>query len=273
MEIIKGKRNTVKIDKEYVLKIGKKKESARPRRLFIEGFAMKKLRSYGLNIPRVLNYGFSSENEECLKIEFIRGKNVSLKDSSHDIFNIFKDVGEQFRKIQSEFERFGWINSETLDGEFSTWNEYLYDFTQKYGFRLNRKGILKESSIYYILNFIKNLPNNLERASLVHRDLKPRNLIFNPKNKKVYICDWENVILGDPLFDLAVMGSYFDSAKMKEGFIKGFLRKPLNKIEEKKVYLYSIVAKIGVLNFNLQNNLPLNMIDGLEEQSLRQKLR
>lgn len=266
MKTIIGRRNIVEINPQYVLKIGEKAESARPKRLLVERFALKKLENYKMTAPKVLSYGTFVDGREYMKIELIKGEKVSSKDLSTDLFDIYKNVGNQLREMPLEFKRFGWINPTIFNGEFVTWNEYLYDFLQKYGFRLCKLGVLKKPQIVIILKYIKNLPDNLKRAGFVNRDLKPQNLIFNPINKKVYICDWENVILGDSLLDLAILEANFKNSKIREGFIKGFLNRPLNNEERKSVDLYSVIAKIGTLNFNSKNNLSLSGVSALNDQ-------
>ncbi|MBA4320441.1 MAG: hypothetical protein C0412_18745 [Flavobacterium sp.] len=266
MKTIIGKRNIIEINSEYVLKIGEKAESVRPKRLLIERFVMKKLEKYGMAVPKVLNYGTFVDDREYMKIKLVKGEGASSKDLSIDLSDIYKNVGNQLRKAPLEFKRFGWINPVTLDGEFATWNEYLYDFVQRYGLRLYRRGILKKSQIAIILKYIKKLPDNFKMAGFVHRDLKPQNLIFSPRDKRVYILDWENVILGDPLLDLAILKTNFENPKIYRGFIRGFLNRPLNNVERKSVDLYSVIAIIGTLNFNLKNNLSLSGIYTLNEQ-------
>jgi len=265
MKKIIGKRNIVEINSEYVLKIGEKFESVRPKRLFIEGFAMKKLEKYGLAVPKVLDYGHLIDGREYLKTELINGKVVTSKNLPISLFNIYKDIGSQFRKIPLEFKSFGWINPETLEGEFSTWKEYLCDFVQKYGLRLCKLNLLEKNDIDIILKQVEILPN-LMSAGLIHRDLKPENIIFNPENKKIYILDWENVILGDPIFDIAILKTNHKNENIYRGFIKGFLNRPLNNIEKKSINLYSIIAAIGILNFNLKNNLSLDGLYTINKQ-------
>lgn len=266
MARIIGKRNIVEINPNYVLKVVEKSESVRPKRLLVERFAMKKLEKYGIAVPKVLSYGTFVDGREYMKIELVKGERVSSRDLSIDFFDVYKDVGNQLRKIPLEFKKFGWINPITLNGEFATWNRYLYDFVQRYGLRLCRRSILKKFQIAIVLKYIKKLPDNLKRAGFVHRDLNPQNLIFNSSNKRVYICDWKNVILGDLFLDLAILKVNFKNPKIHEGFIKGFLNRPLDNTERENVDLYSVIAKIGILNFNLKNNLSLHGIYELNKQ-------
>lgn len=266
MKTIIGKRNIVEINSQYVLKIGEKVESVRPKRLLIERFVMKKLEKYGMAVPKVLNYGTFVDNREYIKIKLVKGEGGSSKDLSIDLFDVYRNVGNQLKKMPLEFKRFGWINPETFNGEFATWNKYLYDFVQKYGLRLYKRGVLEKFQIAIVLKYIKKLPNNFKMAGFVHRDLKPQNLIFNPRDKKVYMLDWENAILGDPLLDLAILKTNFKNQKIYRGFIKGFLNRPLNDAERKSVDLYSVIAMIGTLNFNLKNNLSLSGVYALNKQ-------
>lgn len=258
-----GKRNVVELDHDHVLKIGEKSESARPQRLFVESFATRKAEEYGLAVPRLLSYGILVDGREYIKFELIKGKKIS--DSTVNLFGVFRAVGAQFKRMPLEFKKFGWINAKTLDGDFTTWKGYLRDFTKKYGLRLCKRGLLKKSKVSSLLKQINSLPDSPKESGLVHRDLKPENLIYNHQDKKVYICDWENAILGDPLFDLAVLKANFKNPKICQGFIAGLLGRPLNDGENQRIDLYSIIAKIGLVNFSLRNNLPLGMVYDLNK--------
>lgn len=261
-----GRRNVVKINPRYVLKIGEKFESVRPRRLFTEKFAIKKLKQYGVAVPKILSYGMFVDGREYIKMELIKGKKISSNNSVIDIFDAYKNIGAQLKKIPTKLNGFGWINPITFIGIFTTWNKYLYNFVQKYGLRLYKIGILEKSQITTVLKYIDSLPDNFKKAGFIHGDLKPQNLIFNPLNKKVYILDWENVMFGDPLLDLAILKMRFKNPKIHRGFLAGLLNRPLSSTEKKNIDLYSVIAKIGILNFNLKNNLSLSGIYTLNKQ-------
>ncbi|RLV89042.1 Acyl-CoA dehydrogenase family member 10 [Spathaspora sp. JA1] len=51
---------------------------------------------------------------------------------------------------------------------------------------------------------LTNAPNDPEKLTLIHGDLKIDNILFDPNTKKVCgILDWELCTIGNPLFDLA----------------------------------------------------------------------
>lgn len=264
-----GIRNVVEIYSDHVLKIGEKSESARPRRLFVEKFALERLRKYGLAVPKILSYGALVDGREYTKLELIKGERGSSRKLQRNLFNIYKNVGAQFRKMPMGFKKFGWINPQTLNGEFSSWDSYLASFVKKYGMQLYKRGLLNKSGMTILLKCIENLRGKVKRACFVHRDLKPNNLIVNSRVKKVYVTDWENVILGDPLFDLAVLEANFKNPKILKGFVAGILNRQLSKKEKERISLYLIIAKIGIIDFNLKNKLPLHTAKDLNKQIQR----
>ena len=66
--------------------------------------------------------------------------------------------------------------------------------------------LLSKKGLEIVVNKINSLDSNLIYPYLIHRDIKFRNIIYS-NNGKIWIIDWENAILGDPLFELAVFSA------------------------------------------------------------------
>lgn len=248
MNQIEGLRNMVKIGEESVTKTAVKFESVRPNRLAIERYAIETAHKYGLSVPKIISYGTNDMGQEFLVMEKIIGTNAASNELNTPLEKVYQMIGEQFSQVPADFETFGWITGKNQEGGNLSWSDYITEYIVKYTSRLRDKGELDSSEATRIIDLVsKNIPE-LKKASLVHRDLKPLNLIVN--KEKVTILDWENVMLGDPLFDLAVLSSRFPSdERLTKGFMIGLLDNACTKDQQRSVSVYGIVNLVGSICF------------------------
>ena len=107
-----------------------------------------------------------------------------------------------------------------------------------------QKNILKETHLQKVYVAIDNINLSLPSSCLINRDIKPSNVIKD-NNGKVWIIDWENAILGDPLYDLAVFGVKYGHGILWENLVLGYG----SDVSSLKYALYEIIALIGMINF------------------------
>jgi hypothetical protein len=172
-------------------------------------------------------------------------------------------VGRQFSLIPPEFNSFGWINPETFEGEDSSWSDFVNQYMIKYAGRLVDGGRLDKEIADKLLYLTKKFTPNLERASLIHRDLKPFNLMVG---ERVAILDWENAMLGDALFDAGVLLSRFpDDQRVYNAFSIGLLNNKEIEPEdsETRIRTYSLVNLVGAICF-FGENAPREFFQRLE---------
>jgi len=86
-----------------------------------------------------------------------------------------------------------------------------------------------------VLFYSSLLPTLWKKPSLglVHRDLFPDNMLYNPKNKSITITDWESAVVSDSLYDLAQIAMIYTREETLESTIE-FLRKELLTENEKR---------------------------------------
>ena len=82
---------------------------------------------------------------------------------------------------------------------------------------------------------------------LLHRDLRPANLLVDHK-KKIWIVDWERAILGDPLYDIAMVGIRHGHGSFWEGLRKGYNL----SISTRAYALYEVIVLLGTADFYRQ---------------------
>lgn len=224
-------------------KIAIVKEEKRPYRLKVEKWALEEARCRQVNVPIVLNYYVNDKGNETLLLVQINGThlaNLSLNSKC----DALKSVGIQMLKLKSSLAGFGWINLETMQGEYTDWQGFLYKIFEIYGGNLYRYGMLSKNDLLNIKFALNSIDLPLKEPCLVHRDIKLGNIIRDMEGK-AWIVDWENVILGDPLFDLAQFGANYGHATLFEALSDGYGLTGNNF----KNSIYEILILLGVIDF------------------------
>lgn len=255
MKVRKGRLNIIEIrnDTGSIYKIGIIKEKSRPYRLKVEAWVLSQLNSLGVNVPRVFGYYQDQEGREVLILQRIYGKRLSQIMSKKNAQVMLK-VGTQLALLRSSMKSqgYGWIDPISMTGKFDDWRSFLLFYLQKYGDLLKNRGTLSEESLKKLLHLLDSI--NLEdvKPCLVHRDIKPSNILID-KNGEVWILDWENTIIGDQLFDLAIFGARFGEGEFWKNLAKGLELE--FETSSPKYMLYKIIGLIGVIDFCQQYGL------------------
>ncbi len=160
-------------------------------------------------------------------------------------------VGNQMRKLKGVTSYYGWINLETGCGEYASWQGFLQDYLDRYGEYLCRRGLFDTGSHMQVKDALQKIDSSEVVSSLIHRDIKPTNL--KEDHDTVWIFDWENAILGDGLYDLAVFGARQGHGALWKGLVQGY--DATDTVHSLKYLLYEIVVLIGVIEFSVNYGL------------------
>ncbi len=245
----KGRLNFTEIGEYIVTKIAVIVDQTRKLRLNRERQALLFAKSRGLNVPRVLDYYLDKEDREVLVIEKIKGRKLPFKETKFNSAKM-REVGKEMTKLSSASVKFGWPDSKNFYGEYPQWGAFLCAFVSIYGSRLIDTGILPLVIIERLLYFLEKVNLDIKKPSLIHRDLKPDNILATP-NGQIFIIDWENALLGDSLFDVASYGANYGHDRLWEGLADGFNA----TVNSNKYRLYELVALIGVIDFYRKQEL------------------
>jgi aminoglycoside phosphotransferase (APT) family kinase protein len=109
----------------------------------------------------------------------------------------------------------------TLRATGRSWHEYVLSHSEAHVARCLRSGMLAEAEAEEISRHFAELPWDREPASaLLHGDLGNHNVFV--KDKRVLtLVDWEDALLGDPVFDVA-MWATFNPARRHAPFFDGY---------------------------------------------------
>ncbi|MDP2926749.1 MAG: aminoglycoside phosphotransferase family protein [bacterium] len=250
MLLRKGRLNEVHfIDQRMVKKIGVVREEIRPARLEIEAWALSVAHKSGLNVPQVFDYYRDLDGREVLVLERIHGMPFSLGSLKGETV-CMRDVGEQMKLLRNVSCGYGWVDPPSFVGRYRTWKSFLVSYTDFYGKRLLENGIFERDTLRDLLEAIERCPFSLEQPYLVHRDLKPGNLVKDDSGK-IWIIDWENAMLGDPLYDIAIFGVREGHGAPWQNLVCGYEIDPPSP----KYLLYEVVCLIGIIDFYTEYKL------------------
>lgn len=238
------------LDLTRVYKIAIVKEEKRPYRLMIEKWAIEQAKILGANTPEVLSYSTDQKRREILTLKRINGQNIrhlSLDEKCECLYS----VSHQMKSLKSPIKGFGWINLNSQCGTSRDWKSFLYSYAEIYGNNIVKEKVISGADLSLILGLLSNAPIDIQAPFLVNRDIKPSNIIRDTEGK-TWIIDWENAILGDPLYDLAIFGGNYGHGRLWESLLGGYglVLSPL------KYYVYQAVALFGTIDFCIKYSAP-----------------
>ena len=234
------------VDEKTVRKIAIVQEKVRPYRLKTEAWALSQAQLRGINTPCVLDYYRDLNGREVLVLEKIHGMHLSRRISKESVECMFK-VGSQMVLLgDAPFNNcgWGWINPVSMTGISRSWQSFLLLYVQTYHELFVRKKILGKTQLQKVYSAIDSVDLSLSGPCLINRDIKPSNIIKDD-NGKVWIVDWENAILGDPLYDLAIFGVKYGHGILWRNLVLAYGL----DVSSAKYTLYEIVGLIGIIDF------------------------
>lgn len=228
------------------------KEENRPYRLKREAWALNVAKSQGLNVPKVLDYFLDSDSNEVLILEKIEGN--TLDNQKVDVRErAMSLIGQQLVKLSNVSKKYGWIDPNKMTGTHDQWKSFLLFFAETYGKRLVDSNFLSQKGMQRVINKINNSNLSLPFSFLIHRDIKFSNVICS-YDGKIWIIDWENAILGDPLFEIAVFGARNGRGNLWRELLSGY-NFEIHKLNYSVYDLYETLALIGLVAFLYKHSL------------------
>ncbi len=193
------------------------------------------LNNYKIHAPKLIknNYGKGSIQITDLGKKSI--KNILTKNNRYKIYKKIIDILIKFKKIKNTktinlngkqycMKKYNHIDLYKEADLFNKW--YTPYYNKKLAKPYKKKKIRKIINV--LIKKIK-LPNN----TFVHRDFHVSNMMY--KNKKIYLIDSQDAVIGNPAYDLASLIDdvrYKSSNLLKKNIYSYFLQKS-KKIDRK----------------------------------------
>ncbi len=235
------------IDATTIRKYGRIVENIRPYRLLNEAWGLQTAHQRGVNTPTVKSYSRSPDGHETLEMERIPGSSLDKITDERGRTHCMHEVGTQLSRLGNVSTGFGWIDPERRVGAYDSWTHYIADYTASYVQLLIHAGLIDQAEADKLLSRVRSTEFNIERPSLVHRDIKWGNLILS-NTGAVYLIDWENIIFGDSMYDVAIFGVREGHGEPWKAFASG-----LGVDTESLQYvLYESIALVGIVEYHRQ---------------------
>ncbi len=249
-ETRREKKNVIEfINENVVRKISKLKENNRLQRLKVEAWVLSQVRRRGINVPRVLDYYLDLNDQEVLVLERIHGQPLSLNPPKEKRGSMLQ-IGPQMMQLANIVPNYGWIDPISMTGSSESWRIFISGYAQTYGERLFNSGILSREDLSMIYESIQNTDIEIPEPYLLNRDFRLSHFLRD-NSGKIWILDWENAILGDPLYDLAIFAARYGEGDLwqhlREGYDFDYL--------PPKYSLYKTISLIGIIDYCRKNKI------------------
>lgn len=250
--------------KKYIVKV-----ESLPFRGLLNGLAREKLilenlKNYSVNFAKLNNYSLDDNNSFfLLMMEFIQNESLfSLIQKKVKINKEILNLGIKLRDLHDidiQIKNFGIIDVKTscagvMKGSFDTWYEFLtHNLDLHLDICIQNQLINQKQKIFFKEIFYRNKKIfNINKKSVLHGDLSNKNIFFD-YNYLPKLIDWEDALIGDPLFDIANWASFVGNEKYFKFLINGYFKDHDDYCEEKEllinVYLIRILLAKTVHRF------------------------
>jgi len=220
-------------NKAYVVKLNVLQKRHKDFSFLLEETIQEKL--HNNNMPYVWTFADISRITapyDFLVMEYIQGDNMESY-SDTNTRELYKKFGTLLKKIHTfPMQKAGTIDysaligKKLLQGSFPNWSKF---FTVRLAEHIQQSialGFLSKDEGIDVGNIFNQLNPRLQNISLslLHNDLSPRNIFTNGK-EIVGILDWEDAIIGDPLWEIAFIDTFLFSEKDRikfDAFCEGY---------------------------------------------------
>lgn len=221
-------------NKKYVLKMNALHKKYTDFSFFLENFIQKKLKL--LHVPSIATFADISKKRipyDFLLMEFVKGVSLADYKEGKNIKEIYRGMGKLFKKIHTiKVEGAGildnrfLIKNKKIKGMYENWNQFFLVNLNQHIAKSLTIGVVEKEDIFFIKDVFKKFSSKLsnKNLSLLHNDPGTRN-IFTDGKSITGILDWEDAIVGDPLWEIAFIHTFLFRKEDEEkfnNFCKGY---------------------------------------------------
>ena len=182
------------------------------------------LNNYNIYSPKLLKNNYTKNSIEITDLGKVSVRNILNQKNQYNFYRKIIDILIKFKKIKN-------IKVKNFNGKYYSMKKYsnkdLYeeaDLFNTWYLPYYKKELTTPTKKKKIRKIIKNLISKIKLSNniFVHRDFHVSNMMY--KNKKIYLIDSQDAVIGNPAYDLA---SLIDDVRYKS-----------SDLLKKKIYLY-----------------------------------
>ena len=170
------------------------------------------LNNHNILAPKLVKNNYKQNSIEITDLGKISVKKILNNKNQYNIYTKVVNLLGKFKKIKN-------IRVKNINGDYYTMEKYNYkelykeaDLFNKWYVPYYNKKLSSPNKKNKIRKVIKNLIGKLKLSNntFVHRDFHVSNMMY--KNKKIYLIDNQDAVIGNPAYDLA---SLIDDVRYK----------------------------------------------------------
>ena len=211
-------------DQEYMAKIPNRPKS----HITIEYQVLKLLGKKGVLCAEYVHLINNKQFGDILICSKAKGKplrdmRIDTSIRYYDTLNRIAGKIKELHAVDFIFNGYGVVNlaaDETLYAESDSWIDFLYSTSDEEIELLKRmvNGELCDKIEEYLTVYYTKIKSRSFRPSILHGDLSSKNIFAEDNN--ISLIDFEDVIIGDPLFDIANFLSFYKMNHYFNFFVK-----------------------------------------------------
>jgi aminoglycoside phosphotransferase (APT) family kinase protein len=219
-----------------VVRVNRIPEYSRAWDFLIDAHIYPLLRTHGLSAPTVIDVDvsrrtFATDYQVMTKVE---GKNLkAFEDAETQYMSpvLLRSVGKYLARVHSiNGDGFGPISvallsgsSAHLQGLHASWADYIMTRFDEHVAVCQKIHAITSAQAAQILEIFGNYHHLFCDApqSLLHGDVGNQNFLSDDGERITALVDWEDAMVGDPVFDIALWGTFFRDA-MLATFLEGY---------------------------------------------------
>lgn len=175
-----------------------------------------KFNSKGLHqelfVDEILGRRTKSLSKYLIYRDYIKATSLNfLYGTEQGVPSYFPKIVNELELIHDVYHTPSIYEEINIRGNFVTWFGFLDDFFNENGKYCSLNHILTFKELFKIVNIVKKnagfcIPSFY---TLLHGDLSGNNILIDKKDN-IHFIDWGEVIVGDPIFDLANLATFFE---------------------------------------------------------------
>ncbi|MBA4696299.1 MAG: phosphotransferase [Legionella sp.] len=190
------------------------------------------LSKHRIPVPLVYAPETPSDSKHYLVMDFIEGNTYGQFSNTQPQFDtVVESLGVLLASVhQIKAWKYGepvpeLFEDAVLKGAVTDWQCVILTRLEEHLFFCKQKEYLSNADFRSSLSVFQELSEQfkLPKSSLLHGDLGPKNIIIK-SDGGLCLLDWEDALIGDPLFDIAMWGSFVQNKGKLNHFMRGYFQ-------------------------------------------------